>query len=274
MIRHYRRGAALLAVALLLAAAAAYGLASTARFIHPAHATSNLTQYVNPFVGTDGSGNTFPGASAPFGEVQWSPDTSKLQQQGASYKYKSGTITGFSLTHLSGSGWFLTHATSSACGIYGDVPFTPYKGAVTKSPASNPSAFSSSFSHSSETARPGYYSVQLSTPAVKAELTAATHTAFGQFSYPTSSTSTMLISTGGTSKGASGTAAINAGAHTVTGSATAACSGNGSYTLYFAAQFSLPFASYGSWHGATLSKGATSSSGSASGAYVTFATTS
>src|SRR5260370_10937088 len=83
----------------------------------------------------------------------------------------------------------------------------------------------------------------------------------------------MLISTGGTSKGASGTVAINASTHEVTGSATAACSSNGSYTLYFVAQFSVRFTSSGTWKGTTLSKGATSSSGSNPGAYVTFTTT-
>src|SRR5260370_338549 len=273
MVKLYRRGAVFLVILLVLSAIVGYGFTATTRLFHQAQAASaSRAQYVNPFVGTGGSGNTFPGVSVPFGEVQWSPDTTG-SAHGASYNYKSSTITGFSLTHLSGSGWFLTHGTSTTCGIYGDVPFMPYKGPVTQSPAANPSAFRSSFSHSSETARPGYYSVQISTPGVKAELTAATHTAFGQFSYPTSTTSTMLISTGGTSKGASGTVAINASTHEVTGSATAACSSNGSYTLEFVGQFSVPFTSSGTWKGTTLSKGATSSSGSNSGAYVTFTTT-
>jgi predicted alpha-1,2-mannosidase len=273
MLKLDRWGTSFLVISLVLSAAVVYSFTATTRPFRAAHvASANLTQYVNPFVGTAGSGNTFPGVGLPFGEVQWSPDTTGLKQ-GTSYNYSNNTITGFSLTHLSGAGWWQTHATSSTCGIFGDVPFMPYKGTVTQSPAANPSAFRSSFSHSSETARPGYYSVQLSTPGVKAELTAATHTAFGQFSYPTSSTSTILISTGGTSQGASGTVAIAASTHAVTGSATAACSSNGSYTLYFAAQFSVPFTSYGTWNGSTLSTGTTSSSGRNSGAYVTFATT-
>lgn len=273
IVKLYRRGVAFLVILVVLSAMVGYSFTARTRLFHQAQAAqASLTQYVNPFVGTGGSGNTFPGVSVPFGEVQWSPDTTGATH-GANYNYKSSTITGFSLTHLSGSGWYLTHGTSTTCGIYGDVPFMPYKGPVTQSPAANPAAFRSSFSHSSETARPGYYSVQLSTPGVKAELTAATHTAFGQFSYSTSTTSTMLISTGGTSKGASGTVAINTSTHEVTGSATAACSSNGSYTLYFAAQFSVPFTSSGTWKGTTLSKGATSSSGSNSGAYVTFTTT-
>ena len=34
-----------------------------------------LTSYVNPMVGTDGHGHTFPGAIVPFGQIQPSPDT-------------------------------------------------------------------------------------------------------------------------------------------------------------------------------------------------------
>lgn len=272
----YRRYASLIVVLIALSALLASGFTATKKLFHAAKAASpvNLTQYVNPFAGTVGSGNTFPGASVPFGEVQWSPDMPSLRP-GASYNYSSNTITGFSLTHLSGSGLFQTEAAGKTCAIYGDIPFMPYVGSVKESPGTNPSAFASRFSHSSETAQPGYYSVQLNTPGVKAEFSAATHTGFGQFTYPTSTTSTMLIGAGGASKGATGAVSINASTRQITGSATsgASCSSNGSYTLYFAAQFSVPFTSYGTWHGATLSKGTTLSSGGQSGAYVTFTTT-
>src|SRR5437879_13808107 len=85
------------------------------------NATSqNLTQYVNPFVGTQPitqtyttkavAGNTFPGADVPFGMAQFSPDTSSSPPGG--YSYNDSSITGFSLTHLSGAG----------CPIYQDIP--------------------------------------------------------------------------------------------------------------------------------------------------------
>src|SRR2546422_9234806 len=76
-------------------------------------------QYVNPFVGTKpgapdfgnggGAGNTFPGADAPFGMLQWSPDTVTYQHGG--YFYDDNRIRAFSLTPLSGAG----------CGAYGNV---------------------------------------------------------------------------------------------------------------------------------------------------------
>src|SRR5438045_9640464 len=59
----------------------------------------DLAQYVNPFVGTDNDGNTFPGATVPFGMVQWSPDTTA----NGFYHYRDSKIRGFSLTHLSGA---------------------------------------------------------------------------------------------------------------------------------------------------------------------------
>ena len=65
----------------------------------------NLTQYVNPFVGTAGFGNVYPGAQVPFGGIQISPDTDDYDYDtAAGYKYSRETIMGFSLTHLSGTG--------------------------------------------------------------------------------------------------------------------------------------------------------------------------
>ena len=72
--------------------------------------------YVDPFIGTDGMGHTFPGACVPFGGVQVSPDTdtiphnvagkyqSEVYSLCAGYRYSDNTITGFSHTHLSGTG--------------------------------------------------------------------------------------------------------------------------------------------------------------------------
>src|ERR687888_319470 len=98
----------------------------------------NPVQYVNPFIGTansplpdylggNGSGNTFPGATLPFGMIQWSPDTENGfgKDERGSYLYADTSIRGFSLTHLSGPG----------CPVFGDVPFMPAVGEVKTSPA-------------------------------------------------------------------------------------------------------------------------------------------
>lgn len=101
----------------------------------------DLTLLVDPFIGTDGHGHTYPGASSPFGMVQLSPDTrTKGWDACSGYHYSDSTILGFSHTHLSGTG----------AADYGDILITPgYQ-------ASTPPL---SFSHENETARAGYYEV-------------------------------------------------------------------------------------------------------------------
>ena len=67
--------------------------------------TDRLVDYIRPFVGTQGEGNTYPGPSAPFGMIQLSPDTdNELWETASGYDYSDSTIMGFSLTHLSGTG--------------------------------------------------------------------------------------------------------------------------------------------------------------------------
>src|SRR5690606_27022432 len=64
-----------------------------------------LTSFVNPFIGTDGPGNTYPGATLPFGMVQLSPDIGiSGWDRIAGYFYQDSIITGFSHMHLSGTG--------------------------------------------------------------------------------------------------------------------------------------------------------------------------
>src|SRR5688572_12951939 len=129
----------------------------------------DLTGYVNPFVGTDGSGNTFPGAALPFGMMQWSPDTTG----NGFYKYRDSKIRGFSLTHLSGAG----------CPIFADIPFLPVRGRVANSPATNPTEYAQRFSHSNEKAAPGYYQVDLDS-GVQVKLVVTARTGLGAFTFP------------------------------------------------------------------------------------------
>jgi putative alpha-1,2-mannosidase len=98
---------------------------------------------VDPLIGTSGDGNTFPGATLPFGMIQWSPDTNPT----GSYLYGDNKIYGFSLTHLSGAG----------CAIYGDVPILPWSDDLVTSPATNRGHYVQPFDHTREESRPGYY---------------------------------------------------------------------------------------------------------------------
>ena len=118
---------------------------------------------VHVFNGTDFHGHTYPGATTPFGLVQLSPDTRTEGWDGCSgYHYSDDTILGFSHTHLSGTG----------CADLGDFLFTPGLGEVGPLP----------FSHSDESASPGYYKVKF--PAgITAELTAAAHTGVHRYTF-------------------------------------------------------------------------------------------
>lgn len=135
----------------------------------------SLTSYVNPFVGTDGHGHTFPGAIVPFGQIQPSPDTRLDGWDGCSgYHYSDDTIYGFSHTHLSGTG----------CEDYGDVLLMPsfMRGIEPSVPCSR-NEYKSGFDHKNETATPGYYSVLLDRWNVKVELTTDRRVAYHRYTY-------------------------------------------------------------------------------------------
>lgn len=147
------------------------------------------SEYVNPMIGTDGMGHTFPGACVPFGGVQLSPDTDNVPHnidgvyQKATYKYCAGyqysdsTIVGFSHTHFSGTG----HSD------LGDILLMPSTGEVKLDPgtAQDPdSGYRSRFSHENEKAAPGYYEVLLSDSGVKAQLTATPRVGVHKYTFP------------------------------------------------------------------------------------------
>ena len=108
----------------------------------------DYTSYVNPFIGTDFTGNTYPGAQAPFGMVQLSPDNGLPGWDRISgYFYPDSTIAGFSHTHLSGTG---------AGDLY-DISFMPVT--LPYKEAKAPLGIHSKFSHDDESAYAGYYQV-------------------------------------------------------------------------------------------------------------------
>ena len=123
--------------------------------------TEDYTQYVNPFIGTDFTGNTYPGAQVPFGMVQLSPDNGLPGWDRISgYFYPDSTIAGFSHTHLSGTG---------AGDLY-DVSFMPVT--LPYKEAEAPLGIHSKFSHANESAYAGYYQVKLDDYNINVELTA------------------------------------------------------------------------------------------------------
>jgi predicted alpha-1,2-mannosidase len=148
---------------------------------------TNLTKYVDPFIGTGGHGHTYPGATLPFGLVQLSPDTGIEGWDWCSgYHYSDNSIMGFSHTHLSGTG-----ATD-----YADILFMPTVGEIKIFPGSkeNPDeGYRSKFSHKNEKATPGFYSVYLDDYKIKVELTATERCGFHKYTFPKSAKSNIII---------------------------------------------------------------------------------
>ena len=141
---------------------------------------------VNPFVGTDFHGHTFPGAAYPFGMIQLSPDTREDNWDGCSgYHYSDTVIKGFSHTHLSGTG----------CADLCDIRVMPVVGFVDRSARALPeeARYQSPFSHRREKASAGYYSVHLDRWDVEAELTVGRRAGMHRYTYPKGATPQLVI---------------------------------------------------------------------------------
>ena len=146
-----------------------------------------LTSFVNPFIGTDGPGNTYPGATVPFGMVQLSPDIGISGWDRISgYFYQDSIISGFSHMHLSGTG---------AGDLY-DILVMPTNSRFSKRIETNNLKPFSSFSHEKETASPGYNSVDLLDYGIKAELTATERTGIHRYTFPKDESSQIHIDLG------------------------------------------------------------------------------
>ena len=143
-------------------------------------APMDYTQYVNPFIGAADNGHTFPGATTPFGMIQTSPVTGAVGWRYCSeYVNNDSIIWGFTQTHLNGTG----------CMDLGDVLVMPATGERTRAW----DGYRSRFSKDQESATPGYYSVELEEPNVKAELTASPRVALHRYTYHTADSASVLI---------------------------------------------------------------------------------
>lgn len=153
---------------------------------------------VNPIIGTNGMGHTFPGACVPFGLVQLSPDTDtiphnvdgKYQPRAyeycAGYQYKDSTIVGFSHTHFSGTG----HSD------LGDILIMPTTGPLRLNPGTSTepdNGYRSRFSHDTEIARPGYYEVLLADYGIQAQLTATPRAGVHKYTYPADKNQRIIL---------------------------------------------------------------------------------
>ena len=136
----------------------------------------DLTQYVNPFIGTAFTGHTFPGATYPLGMMQPGPETGNFTWEYCSgYFYDDERINGFSQNRLNGTG----------CVDLGDLLMQPFSG-------ERRADLSSSFDKSTEKASPGYYTVELAENNVKVEITTTPHVAVHRYTYPKDEAANLL----------------------------------------------------------------------------------
>ncbi|MEV5878923.1 GH92 family glycosyl hydrolase [Streptomyces sp. NPDC052101] len=214
----------------------------------------HLTDLVNPFIGSQDEGNTFPGAAVPFGMVQLSPDTGHM----TGYDYTQNRIRGFSLVHLSGVG----------CRLGGDLPVLPTTGDVTQTDYAK---YAAGFSHQDETASPGYYRVGLAS-GIRAELTATARTGVQRYTFPATDKANVLLNAAQSLHKTVSTSVEILDDHTVRTSITGHgfCRDTGPYTVHTITRFSRPFTAYGTWNGQTVTPGSRTGPG---GAYVRFDTT-
>jgi predicted alpha-1,2-mannosidase len=225
---------------------------------------------VNPMIGTAGGGNTFPGATLPFGMIQWSPDTGP----DAWYDYGAKRIYGFSLTHISGAG----------CPVYGDFPLLPWPGDLTVSPHANRELYTQAFDHSKEAAHPGYYALTLAN-GIRVEITVTERAGIARFTCPAGTPARLLLNAGGSANSTvidkkpddparahDGYTITISGKDTVEGEARAGnfCGSPTRYTLYMAAQFSWPFVRTQMWRDDTVDAAAHEENARHAGAWLDF----
>lgn len=219
-----------------------------------------LSSYVNPFIGAStsmdaggsyhGLGKTFPGATAPFGMVQVSPNTITGGDNGSGYSDEHTSIEGFAFTQMSGIGWYgdlgnlLVMPTVGKLHTFSGTPDEPDKG------------YRSRYDKSSEKASAGYYSVMLTDYQIKAEATALPHSGMLRFTFPESKESRIQIDLARRVGGTSTWQAIEViNDHTIRGEMKCPPEGGGwgngdgkaDYIVYFYAEFSRPFRLHGVW---------------------------
>ncbi|MEO6539875.1 MAG: glycoside hydrolase family 92 protein, partial [Ferruginibacter sp.] len=200
-------------------------------------AQKNLTQYVDPFIGTGGHGHTYPGAVLPHGMVQLSPDTRLDGWDGCGgYHYSDNYVYGFTHTHLSGTG----------VSDYGDVLLMPMNG----DPSGDNKVYGSKFSHTKEKASAGFYSVQLEDDNILAELTATTRVGFHRYSFAGTNNNHVIIDLKHRDEVLESSLMI-LNDHTVAGLRRSKAWATNQY-VYFVIEFSTPFKKNGIWADDTL----------------------
>jgi predicted alpha-1,2-mannosidase len=222
---------------------------------------------VDTRIGTAGGGNTVPGATLPFGMVQWSPDTN----QDAWYRYDEKAVLGFSLTHISGAG----------CPLYGDFGILPVTGELLTSPGKDLKAYGAGFDHAKEETHPGYYAVTLAS-GVRVELTTGERAGIARFSFPEGVPARLLVNAGSSAEpipdgshdyNHNGIALENGSAFSGFSRAGHFCGSDSHYTIYALGRFNKPFSKSAVWRDDEVKADVKSAEGRRTGAWLDFGNT-
>jgi predicted alpha-1,2-mannosidase len=199
---------------------------------------ADLASSVDPFVGTENSGDTYPGAQAPFGMVQLSPD---LRVQG--YYYNEHTMHGFALTLMSGPG--------------GGNGGTPFFTATTGTVNPDEAKYSYTYDHANESASAGYYRVLMQPSGINAELTATTRCGLARFTFPAGQQGNVLLPSSFANVPTYHSQVDRVDDHTLTGQVSSKPFYGPAkpIVIYFAMTFDQPFATHGSWINGQLTAG-------------------
>lgn len=227
--------------------------------------SQNLTQYIDPFIGTEGEGHTFPGAALPFGMVKLGPDCKGHSNSGY---ISGGIIEGFSHTHVSGTG---------GGAKYGNILVKPWVGPINLNDEGS--------NYSDEKAAAGYYTAYLNKHNTKAELTVSRKAGFHRYTFPESDQANILIDAGhflyfgdqwGEAQELVGSEVRILSETEIEGYNRVRHGWNfgGPYTVYFYAKFQKPAQSYGTWKKDNLFpfKDIQPDTGEKTGAWFTFST--
>jgi predicted alpha-1,2-mannosidase len=221
------------------------------------------SDYVDPFIGAStntkdagahhGMGKTFPGAASPFGLVQLSPNTITGGDNGPGYSHEHTSIEGFAFTQMSGIGWY------GDLGNFLTMPTTGELKTISGTLDKPDEGYRSRYDKASETAKAGYYAVDLTDYGIKVEATVSPHAGMLRFTYPENKESRIQIDLARRVAGSSAWQTVKViDDHTISGKMECTPqeggwgdgSGKARYTVYYYAQFSKPLKNYGVWSAA------------------------
>ncbi|MCF7802652.1 MAG: GH92 family glycosyl hydrolase [Candidatus Marinimicrobia bacterium] len=196
-----------------------------------------LTSYINPFIGTAGGGNTFPGAVRPWGLVSISPHTDPGAPSG--YIYGEPWFYGLGHAHLSGTG----------CADLGSIILTAGRGNISPFPDQYRTKYDN------EIAAPGYYAVDLpehmisleSSASLRVGLTRITSHKEGQFH--------IILDAGRSLGGVEGGEVSVVSANEIEGYNISGgfCGEDNRQKVFFVARFNRSASKVGTWAGGELS---------------------